>query len=72
MAPLPSNDDKTATRRENLFKVQSTRSKMIEATKSITDTQHGLAQALITTISKDFDDQNSAEREGILWLSFLS
>lgn len=66
MAPLPSNDDKTATRRENLFKVQSTRSKMIEATKSITDTQHGLAQALITTISKDFDDQNSAEREDLV------
>jgi hypothetical protein len=66
MAPLPLNDDKTAARRENLFKVQTTRSKMIEATKSITDTQHGLAQALITTISKDFDDQHSAEREDLV------
>lgn len=39
---------------------------MVEATKSITDTQHGLAQALITTISKDFDDQASAEREELV------
>lgn len=66
MAPLPLNDTKTAARRESLFKVQTTRSKMIEVTKSITDTQHGLAQALITTISKEFDDQHSPERDDLV------
>jgi hypothetical protein len=66
MAPLPLNDKKTAARRESLFKVQTTRSKMVEVTKSITDTQHGLAQALITTISKEFDDQHSTERDELV------
>ena len=66
MAPLPLNDKETAVRREGLFKVQTTRSKMIEVTKSITDTQHGLAQTLITTISKEFDNYDSAERDALV------
>jgi len=65
-APLPLNDKKTAVRRDNLFKVQTTRSKMIELTKSLTDTQHGLAQTLVATLSKEMDTQGSAERDALV------
>jgi hypothetical protein len=39
---------------------------MIELTKNLTDTQHGLAQTLVATISKEMDAQSSAERDALV------
>ncbi|KAM0719967.1 hypothetical protein Q7P37_004102 [Cladosporium fusiforme] len=61
-APLPSNDVKSADLREQLFKVQTTRSKLVELVKSMTDTQHVLARSLVTVITKEMDSSTSAER----------
>ena len=65
-APLPKNDDKTSGNRENLFRIQSTRSKMMELTRNLMDTQHALAGTLVDTVHKVMDSETSSERDNLV------
>lgn len=53
LAPLPSADDKTMKRRQDLANLFATRQKLLSLTKSAIDTQHGLAKKLVVTINQD-------------------
>ena len=66
LAPLPTNDAKTQQRRENLFKVQATRQKLLMLTKDMTDTQHGLAKSLVVRIDEATEPGSTAEMSTLL------
>jgi len=66
LADLPKNDQKTKDHREALFKLQSTRQKLLFTAKEVTDTQHSLAKSLVGRINQDPDKDSKAAMDPLI------